>query len=118
MTGHDAQLLKGVLSLLLLHLVAEREDYGYAIVVRLQEQGFPDLGEGTVYPALTRLESQGLLGSRLVRSTSGPARKYYRLTTPGQHELVRALAAWLELTATVGRIIPPALQLHDSRSIR
>jgi len=120
MTGHDAQLLKGVLSLLLLHLVGDREDYGYSLVVRLQQQGFSDLGEGTVYPALTRMQTQGLLSSRLVRSTSGPARKYYRITSAGEREVGRALSAWRHLNASVDRIIPAAtLDLTDhSRSPR
>ena len=52
MAAHDPQMLKGVLSLLLLELCARHEDYGYALVVRLQERGFSELAEGTVYPAL------------------------------------------------------------------
>lgn len=105
MPPHDPQMLKGVLSLLLLHLVAEREDYGYSLVVRLQESGAA-LAEGTVYPALSRLEAQGLLGAHLVRSASGPARKYYRLTAAGEAERARALAAWGALVDTVARVVP------------
>jgi PadR family transcriptional regulator, regulatory protein PadR len=101
MPGHDPQMLKGVLSLLLLGLCAEQEDYGYSIVVRLQQHGFPELAEGTVYPALSRLESQGHLSARLVRSSSGPARKYYRTTATGRSEHARALAAWHSLVAAV-----------------
>jgi PadR family transcriptional regulator, regulatory protein PadR len=106
MAGHDAQMLKGVLSLLLLHLVAEDEDYGYSLVVRLQDHGFADLSEGTVYPALSRMESNGLLGSHLVASTSGPARKYYAITAVGTAELTRARAAWHSLVGTVEHIVP------------
>ena len=94
-------MLKGVLSLLLLQLCATREDYGYALVVRLQHLGFDDLAEGTVYPALTRLESQGLLESHLVRSSSGPARKYYGPTPSGRAELARARADWCALVQAV-----------------
>ncbi len=75
MSGHDSQMLKGVLPLLLLRLVADAEDYGYSVVLRLHELGLDDLNEGTVYPALSRLEARGLLGSRLVPSPAGPARK-------------------------------------------
>jgi PadR family transcriptional regulator PadR len=105
MPGHDAQMLKGVLGLLLLRLLAAREDYGYSLVLRLQEHGFAELAEGTVYPALTRLESQGLLEARLVRSTSGPARKYYRPTEAGLAELARAGRAWRDLAAAVARVV-------------
>ena len=77
---HDPQLLKGVLSLLLLHLLAERESYGYEVVQRLHELGLPDVAPGTVYPALARLERERRLSARLVASDEGPARKYYRPT--------------------------------------
>ena len=103
--SHDAQMLKGVLSLLLLRLVGDHDDYGYALVVRLREAGFRELAEGTVYPALTRLESAGLLDSHLVRSTSGPARKYYTLTAAGESEAARALDSWTLLTATVDHVL-------------
>lgn len=98
-------MLKGVLSLLLLRLVGDHEDYGYAIVVRLRQAGFTELTEGSVYPALTRLESAGLLDSRLVRSASGPARKYYVLTAAGQLEIARALDAWTALTTNVDHVL-------------
>ncbi|MCW2578966.1 MAG: putative Transcriptional regulator [Blastococcus sp.] len=108
MAGHDPQMLKGVLPLLLLRLVADAEDYGYSIVLRLHELGLTDLTEGTVYPALTRLESRGLLGSRLVRSASGPARKYYEITPAGSEELARGASAWTALADTVRSILSPA----------
>lgn len=97
-------MLKGVLSLLLLELCSRQEDYGYALVLRLQQLGFPELAEGTVYPALSRLEAQGLLQARLVRSTSGPARKYYTPTVSGAAELVRAAQAWDALVAAVASV--------------
>lgn len=98
-------MLKGVLSLLLLRLVGDREDYGYSLVVRLQEAGFAELTEGSVYPALTRLEAGGLLGSRLVKSASGPARKYYSLTSAGRSEFTRALGAWTVLIGNVDEVL-------------
>jgi PadR family transcriptional regulator PadR len=99
-------MLKGVLGLLLLHLTCAREDYGYALVVRLHEHGFTELAEGTVYPALSRLEAQGLLEARLVRSTSGPARKYYRTTAAGRAEMARAGRMWHRLVEAVAEIVP------------
>lgn len=112
MAGHDTQLLKGVLGLLLLQLIAVREDYGYALVLRLHELGFDELTEGAVYPALTRLETRGLLAARLVRSDAGPARKYYRLTKPGRDELQRASSSWADLTAGVAK----AFALHPEET--
>ena len=106
MPDHDPQMLKGALGLLLLQLLSDQEDYGYAVVVRLQENGFHDLAEGTVYPALARLESQGLLEARLVRSSSGPARKYYRPTPAGLTERDQAGQRWHRLVTAVAGIVP------------
>ena len=115
MTGHDPQMLKGVLPLLLLRLVSDAEDYGYSLVLRLQELGLADLNEGTVYPALSRLESRGLLGSRLVPSASGPARKYYEITPTGAEELGRGVAAWDSLTKTVGALLSRTAEPRSAR---
>ncbi|MEV6521953.1 PadR family transcriptional regulator [Longispora sp. NPDC051575] len=108
----DPQLLKGALSLLLLHLLAERESYGYQVVQRLRETGLPDILEGTVYPALSRLEREGRVTARLVSSTSGPARKYYRPTPAGYEALATGAAQWFALADVVGAVltrpVPPA----------
>jgi PadR family transcriptional regulator PadR len=97
-------MLKGVLTLLLLSLLTQREDYGYAIVLRLRAAGLDGLSEGTVYPALSRLEASGLLSASLVRSSSGPARKYYRVTDQGAAYRDRALGDWRSLVVGVARI--------------
>ena len=115
MTGHDPQMLKGVLPLLLLHLVADDEDYGYSLVLRLHELGLVDLVEGTVYPALSRLETRGLLGSRLVRSPSGPARKYYEITPAGSEELARGVSAWESLAGTVNSVLTRTATTRSER---
>lgn len=104
---HDPQLLKGVLSLLLLQLLAEQESYGYQVVQRLHAAGLTDVLEGTVYPALTRLEREGRVSSRLVASTSGPARKYYRPTPAGLAALAEGTANWIALTDIVGAVLQP-----------
>lgn len=110
--GHDPQLLKGVVSLLLLQLLAEHESYGYEVVQRLQAAGFVDILEGTVYPALTRLEREGRLTSRLVSSSAGPARKYYRPTPAGYEALAAGTADWTALVgavdAVLSRSVPPS----------
>ncbi|PYC69779.1 PadR family transcriptional regulator [Streptomyces tateyamensis] len=103
--NHDPQLLKGVLSLLLLQLLAERESYGYEVVQRLQADGFTDVLEGTVYPALSRLEREGRLTTRLVASPSGPARKYYRLTPVGLQTLTAGKAGWARHAAAVDSVL-------------
>jgi PadR family transcriptional regulator PadR len=99
----DPQLLKGVLSLLLLHLLAEQESYGYEVVKRLHEAGLTDVLEGTVYPALSRLEREQRVSSRLIPSTAGPARKYYRPTQHGYSALAEGTRRWQVLTDAVSR---------------
>jgi PadR family transcriptional regulator PadR len=103
--NHDPQLLKGVLSLLLLQLLAEQESYGYEVVQRLHEIGLADVLEGTVYPALARLEREGRLSARLVSSNAGPARKYYRPTPTGYEALASGTANWLSLTDVVDSVL-------------
>lgn len=91
--------------MVLLHLLAERESYGYEVAQRLQAAGFANVLEGTVYPALTRLEREGRLATRLVPSPSGPARKYYRLTPAGRDALGAASAAWARHVADVESVL-------------
>jgi PadR family transcriptional regulator PadR len=104
-SSHDPQLLKGALSLLLLHLLAEQESYGYEVVQRLQAAGFTDVLEGTVYPALARLQREGRLSARLVSSSSGPARKYYRPTPAGLAALADGTKAWTRHVDTVDTVL-------------
>lgn len=108
---HDPQLLKGVLSPLLLRLLADRESYGYELVGRLRDLGLAGIAEGTVYPALARLEREGRVAARLVSSRSGPARKYYRPTPAGYQALAEGAAMWRAMADVVtpffARPIPP-----------
>lgn len=102
MTGaHDPQLLKGVLSLLLLRLLADQESYGYEVVQRLHELGLVEVQAGTVYPALARLERERRVSARLVASEEGPARKYYRPTPAGHEALADGTARWRSLVEVV-----------------
>src|ERR1700749_3944694 len=94
--------------MVLLHLLAERESYGYEVAQRLQGAGFADILEGTVYPALARLEREGRLATRLVSSPSGPARKYYRLTPSGHDALAAGTTAWEHHVESVNAVLSPA----------
>lgn len=104
-SSHDPQLLKGVLSVLLLQLLAEQESYGYEVVQRLHDVGLTDVLEGTVYPALSRLEREGRVTARLVASSAGPARKYYRPTALGYAALTEGAASWRALTDVVDAVL-------------
>jgi PadR family transcriptional regulator PadR len=109
---HDPQLLKGVLSLLLLHLLSEQESYGYELVKRLHALGLTDVLEGTVYPALSRLEREDRITSRLIASTAGPARKYYSPTPGGYAALADGTRRWDLLTDAVDRQLSRPVPAH------
>jgi PadR family transcriptional regulator PadR len=104
-TTHDTQLLKGVLGLVLLRLLSEGESYGYELVTRVHALGFDEVPDGSIYPALTRLEREGHLESRLAPSSAGPARKYYRLSTSGVDTLEQGERAWRSLVARVDPLL-------------
>ena len=105
--SHDSQILKGVLGLVLLHLIDERESYGYELVERVHGIGLTDVADGSIYPALGRLERDGHITSHLVPSPSGPARKYYRLSPSGRDLLAARGAAWLRLVDAVTPLFNP-----------
>ena len=105
-SGHDSQLLKGVLTLVILRLVAEQESYGYELVERVHRLGLTEVPEGSIYPALSRLERDGHVASYLVPSSAGPARKYYRLTASGEAFLRERGRAWQALVAALAPLFP------------
>jgi transcriptional regulator len=87
--------LKGHVDLLLLATLRQGPLHGYAVVERLRDesQGAFDLAEGTVYPALYRLERAGLLASRWT-TVEGRRRRVYRLTRRGRVKLARETTEW------------------------
>lgn len=102
----SAQLLKGHLDLLILATVREESAHGYAIIERLRllSGGAFDLPEGTIYPALHRLEQAGLLASQW--SDEHPRRRrIYRLTSRGQAELERGSNKWNHFADSVSLVL-------------
>src|SRR5215218_2943700 len=97
------ELRKGSSALLLLHLLRERPMYGFELAERLRSDtgGALDFKEGTLYPALHRLEDDGLVESFWQDSPSGPRRRYYRLTEVGLEALSERRAQWIRLTEAV-----------------
>ena len=95
--------LKGHLDFLLLSVLAAGPAHGYAIISALRErsEGTFDLPEGTIYPALHRLEQGGLLSSRWSVGDSGRQRRVYSLTRSGRRALVDQRALWQRFTDAV-----------------
>ena len=100
---------RGDYALLLLGLLGEREMYGYELVGELRDRSLEaiDLPEGTVYPALRRLERDGMVAGRWVDAATGPRRRYYRLTTAGEAALVEGRAAWRRFATAADAVLGP-----------
>ena len=89
-------MLKGHLDMIVLAALAAGPAHGYAVIEQIKRrsgQAF-DLPEGTIYPALHRLEQAGLLKSRWVTAESGRERRIYALTRRGEHALAEQRAVW------------------------
>jgi PadR family transcriptional regulator PadR len=86
--------LHGFLDLCLLAMLHERPDYGYGLAQRLAAAGVAEVPGGTLYPALLRLEQQGLAEPGWQPSDSGPRRKYYAVTPAGRALLATQMAEW------------------------
>ena len=101
----DTQLLKGVLEGCVLGIIARGETYGYEILSRLEEAGFGELGEGTLYPIITRLDKNGLITCRRAKSPMGPIRKYYTVTQEGKEYLEAFKSNYERITKTAFSIV-------------
>jgi PadR family transcriptional regulator, regulatory protein PadR len=100
-----SQILKGLLEGCILSIVEKEESYGYEIIKRLAVGGFPQVGEGSVYPILLRLEQKKLISFVKKASPLGPDRKYYRLTEEGEAMLIEFRNQWASVRKAVDGIV-------------
>jgi PadR family transcriptional regulator PadR len=98
-----AQMRKGILEYCILSILAKGEAYPSEIIDKLKNSQMIVV-EGTLYPLLTRLKNADVLQYRWEESTSGPPRKYYKLTTAGESFLKELSTTWLELSQAVEKI--------------
>ncbi len=98
----ELDLRRGVLVLAVLSQL-RRAEYGYSLRQALAASGMP-IEEGTLYPLLRRLESQGLLASEW-RIEDGPPRRYYTLRPEGLSTLSTLTASWRALTGVVEQLL-------------
>lgn len=107
MATPKSDLPQGTLDLLLLKIAALEPQHGYALAQRLQQvsRDVVQVGQGTLYPALHRLEYRGLLASEWRASDTGREAKYYRLTAKGRAQLAREAASWDRLAGAVALIL-------------
>jgi len=100
-------MLKGHLDLIVLAALAAGPAHGYAVIEQIRRrsgQAF-DLPEGTIYPALHRLEQAGLLSSRWITVESGRRRRVYALTRLGNRALAERRAIWRQFSDAIGGLL-------------
>jgi len=98
------EMLKGTLEGCVLEIIAGEETYGYAITRRLNDLGFTDVIDGTVYTILLRLERNGLVDVQKRPSEVGPPRKFYTLNDAGRAELATFWAKWQYVSSRIDRL--------------
>ncbi|MET8161969.1 PadR family transcriptional regulator [Sphaerisporangium sp. NPDC005289] len=98
------EMLKGTLEGCVLEIIDSEETYGYAITRRLNELGFADVIEGTVYTILLRLEKNGLVEVAKRPSELGPPRKFFALNDAGRAELATFWAKWEYITSRIDKL--------------
>ena len=107
MTQIKSDLPQGTLDLLILKVAALGPVHGYAIAQRLQQvsRGVVQVPQGSLYPALHRLEKRGLLAADWKATDTGREAKFYSLTRKGRAQLETETAGWLRLAEAVGLIL-------------
>jgi PadR family transcriptional regulator PadR len=107
MTPPKSDLPQGTLDLLILKAIAAAPLHGYAISQRLEQvsRGVVQVPEGSLYPALHRLENRGLLSADWKKTETGREAKFYRLTRKGRKQLDAEVASWQRLIEAVGLIL-------------
>lgn len=105
----NVQYKKGVLELCVLSMLVGRDRYGYEISDYLARR--IDIADGTVYPILRKLKSDGLVTTYLSEESGGPPRKYYSLTTLGRSSYEADLTDYLEFAKTIETLLKE--ERHD-----
>ena len=110
MSSPKSDLPQGTLDMLILQVVALGPIHGYAIAQRIQQisQDVVQVQQGSLYPALHRLENRSLLEAEWRASETGRDAKFYSLTSKGRAHLESETASWARLTQAIGLILDSA----------
>ena len=106
--SYDSDLLRGNTDSLLLSLISERgQTYGYRLIKEIEERsrGYFRFKEGTVYPALRKLENEGLVKGTWRKLANGQERRYYSITREGQQLLEQKLAMWQSFSSAMKLVL-------------
>lgn len=103
----NRELVKGSSSLLLLQMLGERDMYGYEFVKELEKRSGNEFSikEGTLYPALHKLEKQEYIEFYWQEQEKGPARKYYRITEAGREMLLEKTREWNDFVSVMNKVM-------------
>lgn len=101
----DTQLMKGILEGCVMGIIIRGETYGYEVLSELEKYGFDNIGEGTLYPVLTRLDKNGYISCRKAKSPAGPVRKYYSLTVEGERYFAAFKENYKKVTAAASAVL-------------
>ncbi|MEZ4586390.1 MAG: PadR family transcriptional regulator [Gemmatimonadales bacterium] len=103
-------ILQGMLDMLVLKTLADEPLHGYGIAQRLRSLSDDRLQvpQGSLYPAVHRLENRGFVRGEWAASPTGREAKYYRLTAKGRRELESQVEAWRDLSLVIGAVLGPS----------
>ena len=101
--GKTADLLPGTLDMLILKAVSLKPLHGYGVLLRIRQMsgGALEIRQGSLYPALYRLEHQGLIATQWGQSENNRRAKYYTLTAAGRRRLREETAGWNRLASAI-----------------
>jgi PadR family transcriptional regulator PadR len=101
------EMLPGTLDMLILKALSLGPNHGYGVLLRIEDtsQGLVSLEQGSLYPALNRLEHRGLIKSEWGTSENNRRAKFYRLTTAGARRLEHETSRWTQLVAAVTHVL-------------
>ena len=108
--GKTAELLPGTLDMLILKAVSLKPLHGYGVLLRIQQISGDalEIPQGSLYPALYRLEHQELIAAEWGVSENNRRAKFYRLTRKGRRQLAVETSKWEKLAGAIARILRPA----------
>ncbi|HVS12598.1 MAG TPA: PadR family transcriptional regulator [Thermoanaerobaculia bacterium] len=106
MTEDRIEMLPGTLDMLVLNALLEGPEHGYGVARRIEAAaGDLKVEEGSLYPALYRMERRGWIASRAGRSENNRPARFYRLTAAGRRQLGRETERWARFTDAVARAL-------------